>query len=462
LSTRAWTAAVAAFAALLTLLASVTSVIDVAYESVPLHVAVETAAALISLLAAQLILGRYVRSTELGDLLLGAALTVIAFGTLALSAVPAILDEEQGPIATWGALIVRTIGAALLGFAAWTPPRPIRHPRRAARVTVVGGGAAVLVVVLAVAAAGELLPSGLPSGISLEGRPGLDGEAAMLGLQLASTLFFAAAAVGFAGRADATGDRLIHWLAIAAALAAFSRVNYLVDPSLGTAWFFTGDVLRLLFFAALLAAGLEELRWAQRRLAEAAVLQERQRIARDLHDGVAQDLAFILQQARAMRRTMGLIPGIERVIAAGERALDESREAVATLARPPSQPLAQALAETAREAAEREGTTVDTDLVAGVAVPGPTQEAMVRVLREAVINAARHGGARCIRVQLREEPKLCLSVSDDGRGFDVADAAAAPGHHGLRGMAERVHGIGGELSIDSEPGHGTRVRVVVE
>jgi signal transduction histidine kinase len=163
-----------------------------------------------------------------------------------------------------------------------------------------------------------------------------------------------------------------------------------------------------------------------------------------------------------MQRNMGLVPGIERVIVAGQRALDESREAVATLARPPSQPLAQALAETAREAAEREGTTVDTDLVAGVAVPGPTQEAMVRVLREAVINAARHGGARCIRVQLREEPKLCLSVSDDGRGFDVADAAAAPGHHGLRGMAERVQGIGGELSIDSEPGHGTRVRVVVE
>ena len=451
MSTRAWTAAVAAVAALLTLLASVTSVIDVAYESVPLHVAVETAAALISLLAAQLILGRYVRSTQLGDLLLGAALSVIAFGNLALSAVPAILDDEQGPIATWGALVVRTIGAALLGFAAWTPPRPIRHPLRAARVTVVGGGAAVLVVILAVAAAGDLLPSATR----------VDGDA-VLGLQLASTLFFVAAAVGFARRADATGDRLIHWLAIAAALAAFSRVNYLVDPSLGTAWFFTGDVLRLLFFAALLAAGLEELRWAQRRLAEAAVLQERQRIARDLHDGVAQDLAFILQQARAMQRNMGLVPGIERVIVAGQRALDESREAVATLARPPSQPLAQALAETAREAAEREGTTVDTDLVAGVAVPGPTQEAMVRVLREAVINAARHGGARCIRVQLREEPKLCLSVSDDGRGFDVADAAAAPGHHGLRGMAERVQGIGGELSIDSEPGHGTRVRVVVE
>jgi hypothetical protein len=64
-STRAWTAAVAALAGLLTLLTSVTSVVDLAYESAPLHMAVETAAALISLLAGQLILGRYTRSTQL-------------------------------------------------------------------------------------------------------------------------------------------------------------------------------------------------------------------------------------------------------------------------------------------------------------------------------------------------------------------------------------------------------------
>jgi signal transduction histidine kinase len=110
----------------------------------------------------------------------------------------------------------------------------------------------------------------------------------------------------------------------------------------------------------------------------------------------------------------------------------------------------------------REGSTVDTDLVADVAVPGQTQEAMLRILREAVINTARHGGATCIKVELRDEPKLCLSVSDDGRGFDVAEAARATGRCVLRGMAERVQAIGGELSIESEPGHGTQIRVVIE
>src|SRR4051794_11784094 len=104
LSTRAWTALVAACAALLTLVSGITSVVHLAYFSPLLHVAVETAATLISLLAARLILGRYARSTALADLLLGSALVVLAFGNLALSAIPAVLDQEHGSLGTWGAL----------------------------------------------------------------------------------------------------------------------------------------------------------------------------------------------------------------------------------------------------------------------------------------------------------------------------------------------------------------------
>jgi signal transduction histidine kinase len=462
-STRAWTALIAVVAGLLTLLTSVTSAIDLAYESKSLHVAVETAAALISLLAGQLILGRYSRSTQLADLLLGAALTVLAFGNLALSAIPAVLEQERGALGTWGALALRTLSAVLLALAAWAPAWPIRHPARAARIAALGGGSFVALVVLAIAAAADVLPSAAPAGLPSQGpgRPTLDGNAVVLGLQLASTLLYGIAAVGFARRADRTGDMLIRWLAIASVLGAFSRLNYLMYPSLGTSWFFTGDLLRLACFLALLVAGVLELRWAQRRLADAAVLQERHRLARDIHDGMAQDLAFIVQQGRAMRRQHGPTPGIERIITAAQRALDESREAIATLVQPPSQPLCDALAQTAREAAEREGSVVDTDFAPGVAVPGATQEAMVRVVREAVINAARHGGARRIKVRLQDDPKLCLSVTDDGHGFDVAEAAGAAGRRGLRGMAERVEGIGGELSIDSEPGRGTQVRVVV-
>ena len=459
LSTRTSAAVVAALAALLTLLAGVTSVVDVAYESASVHVAVETAAALVSLLAGQLILGRYARSTELADLILGASLILLAFGNLAFSALPAIIEQERAALATWGAVIVRTASAALLTAAAWVPPRPLRQPARATRLAVIGGGALLAVTFIAVALVGGA-PSDAPARDSLPAA--LEGNTIVFVLQLAATVLYAAAAIGFVRRADRGDDSLIRWLGIACVFGAFSRLNYLIDPSLGTTWLLTGDVLRLAFFASLLVAGVHELRWAQRRVADAAVLEERARISREIHDGMAQDLAFLVQQGRGLRRSLGPTPAIERMIDAAQHALDESREAVTALVRPSHQPLSEALAETAREAAEREGSTVDTELLRDVSVPGPTQEAMVRVLREAVINAARHGGARHIRVQLREDPRLCLSVSDDGRGFDVARAAAAPGRPGLKGMAERVKGIGGELSIESAPGHGTRVLLVVE
>jgi signal transduction histidine kinase len=460
LSMRAWIAAVAAVAALLTLLAGVTSVIDVAYESPSLHIAIETAAALISLLAGQLILGRYARSTQLADLLLGAGLTLLAFGNLALSAVPAIVEHEDTTLSTWGALVVRTLSAILLAMAAWVPDRPIRHPTHAARIAAAGGSAIVALLLIAIAAVGDALPDAAP--VRSPTAPAFDASPGVLAQHLATAILYAVAAAGYARRAELTSDALMRWLAIACVLGAFSRANYLVHPSLGSDRLFAGDALRLAFFVALLGAGVQELRWAQRRLAAAAVLQERQRIARDIHDGMSQDLAFILQQGRALRRKLGPTPVIEQIVDAAQHALDESREAVATLVRPPSLSLCEALAQTAREAAEREGSTVDTEFVDDVAVPGSTQEVMLRVLREAVINAARHGRASRIRVELQDEPRLCLCITDDGRGFDVSEATAAPGHHGLRGMAERVRGIGGELLIDSEPGHGTQVRVVVE
>jgi signal transduction histidine kinase len=93
-----------------------------------------------------------------------------------------------------------------------------------------------------------------------------------------------------------------------------------------------------------------------------------------------------------------------------------------------------------------------------VAVPPRTQEVLLRVLREAIINAMRHGGAETIKIELREDPEVCLAVTDDGHGFDV-DAAAKSGRLGLRSMTARIRELGGDVTIDSSPGSGTRVEV---
>ena len=90
------------------------------------------------------------------------------------------------------------------------------------------------------------------------------------------------------------------------------------------------------------------------------------------------------------------------------------------------------------------------------------------MLREALTNARRHSGARNVRVAVRiseDEDKLLAEVEDDGRGFDSAGedqpAAAAVGGVGTRGMAERARLRGGDLKIESEPGRGTKVSLVV-
>jgi signal transduction histidine kinase len=271
----------------------------------------------------------------------------------------------------------------------------------------------------------------------------------------------AVAAVRYARAADVRHDGYAQWLAIAATLGAFSRLNFFLFPSLSSPYFYTGDVLRLGFFTALAIGGLLEMRRLRRTLASAAVLEERERIARDIHDGVAQDLAFILQQGRRLAAEPGAPSRLAALVTAAEGALDECRHAIAALSRSGDEPLAEALTLTAVETAGREGAEVETRIDTDVSVTAMTQEALLRVMREAIINAVRHGRAGTVKVEFRSDPALQLEVIDDGSGFDVASAMSAPGRMGLRSMQERINAIGGELDIHSRPGTGTRVVVTL-
>jgi signal transduction histidine kinase len=290
--------------------------------------------------------------------------------------------------------------------------------------------------------------------------PRIVGNATILAAQLAVMVLFVIAAAGFGRRAERTGDGLARWLAVAATLGAFAGLNYCLFPSLYSSYFYVGDVLRLGFFVALSCGGALELRRSRDVLAAAAVLEERRRIARDIHDGVTQDLAYILQQGRRLAAEPDAPMAVRHMVIAAGRALDESRHAIAALERSGGQSLLGALKVTAVETAGREGGSVEFDLdgATDMALPVRSQAVLLRVLREAIINALRHGRAQTVKVTLREDPGPRLVVSDDGVGFDV-EAASGSGTLGLSGMAERVRQIGGELEVESAPGHGTRVEV---
>jgi signal transduction histidine kinase len=458
---RAWVLLAATLGAALTLLIGATSLVQFAYQSIPLHVAVETTAAMASIVAAQLVSGRFRSTLQLRDLVLFASLSCFAVTNLLLSAVPALISADPGRFRTWAPVAGAVGSTALMAIAAFAPSHTLRRPEAAIQRTLFACAVGCAAIAAAVFVAGDLLPVAVaPSAIPGSPRgPRMVGDSVVIIAQMVSVLLFAAAAGGFAARANEAGDLLARWLAVGATLGAFARLNYALFPSLYTEWFYTGDVLRLACFAAVFAGAVQETRSLQRALSQSAIVDERHRIARNLHDGVAQDLAYILQQLRRLADHAARPPGIDGLVTATERALDESRHAVAALARATDRPLGEVLAATAREAGEREGSVVEIDLAAAVVVPARVQEELLRVVREAVINAARHGRAQRIRVELREDPRLRISVIDDGRGFDPD--AKPVGRLGLEGMRARVRAIGGELTIRSTPGTGSEVRVTL-
>jgi signal transduction histidine kinase len=189
-----------------------------------------------------------------------------------------------------------------------------------------------------------------------------------------------------------------------------------------------------------------------------AVADDRRRIARDLHDGLAQDLAFISLESRRLAERGEEVAG--DLAEAADRALREVRNAIEHLAQPSEKPLHEAVAETAAELTARSNTALEVDVDPRVELAPEPRENLLRIVREAVFNGLRHGGATKVAVKLSRGPGLQLSVADNGDGFDLA-APQRLGSFGLISMSERAHSLGGKLRMRSEPGGGTNVEVTL-
>jgi signal transduction histidine kinase len=327
----------------------------------------------------------------------------------------------------------------------------------------------VLGTIAAIALATAILANELPppvspidpsedNGVPLSAHPGM---VAMYAVALAA---YAGAAVGFARRAERTGDPLMGWLAAGMVLAGFARLNYALFPTAYSAWVYTGDILRICSSLALFAGLAAEVARYERGMARAAVLDDRRRIARDLHDGLAQELSFIANESRRARRAPGVPEResavLDRIATAAQRALDESRDAILALSRDDDEPLDAALARAAEDVAGRMGGDVRLELDPRAELAPAARDALVRIVREAMTNAFRHGRASAVEVTLSVGSGIRLEVSDDGAGFDPA-AEERGGGFGLTSMRERAEALGGELLVMSRPGEGARVEVVL-
>jgi len=207
----------------------------------------------------------------------------------------------------------------------------------------------------------------------------------------------------------------------------------------------------------------EELKQLSARLVEAQE-NERRSISRELHDEIGQALTGVLVEMANLSTLIRArdLPAVETKAAEIKRLVENSISNMALLLRPSMLDdlgLVPALEWQAREVSKRTGVWV-TVAAEGVSedLPEEHKTCVYRIMQEAVHNAVQHASARSVKVAVRQEAdRLLLSVQDDGKGFQVARQRGM----GLLGMEERVSYLGGRLQVESAPGQGTELRVVL-
>jgi signal transduction histidine kinase len=232
----------------------------------------------------------------------------------------------------------------------------------------------------------------------------------------------------------------------------------LAIPTVAANWVTFRDLLRVAAYGLLLGGIVREFGLLHRTEARAALTAERERIARDIHDGLAQDLATIALHAQQLRTSLG---DAHPLTVAARRALASSRETIIDLSASHADSTSAAIRTVADELEARFAITVtvndriDTDGCGGD-LPPRVREQAVRIGREAIVNAARHGGAQHVEVTLEgnEVGAVLLRVSDDGSGIEP-DALASSTGFGLPTMRARAAELGADLTARPQLAGGT-------
>lgn len=436
-----------------------TDLIRFEYRNFAAHLVLDTADACVALLVAYLVYGRVLRNHRRQDLLLLQGVVLLGLAELGpLLIVPWLEDLRAGTIDVWLPLAIRVTGVLFLTAAALTgPAHRLSVSRRWGPVP------AVVIFAFLVLVLGGLsyrLPVALDPGLSPTAADGfLDaGHPLLIAALMFSVVCFGLSAIAFTWHARRTSDQMLRWLGPACAVATFSRVNYVLFPSLYSQWLYSGDLLRTAFYLLLLVGAAREIRQHWNSQVESAVVEDRRRLARELHDGVLQELNYIRAESRWFREVDA--DRTDRINGACDRALDEARQAVEALGSPSDEPLGLALHRAVHQVADRHALKLDLDLDDSVTAYPDQRHALLRIVREAVSNAARHGGAGCVKVQLAHHGgSRQLLVEDDGRGFDVVQMSQQAVGFGLTSMRERADSLPGKLELESTAGRGTTIKV---
>ncbi len=383
------------------------------------------------------------------DLFLCTGFFITSVAWLAFTIAPSVSHGTTRKPELWAAVIGRTLGWSVIALAPFAHGR-IQHRKFVlgnALVASVGG----LIVLWGIS---HSLGSTLPTH-SLGTDPVV--PASVTGVLAVQSLLNLLAVIGFAEHFRTTGEDLSRWLALGATLMLFSSLHFLFLPVVHPGDVSQGDWLRLLAYGVLLVGVWRAIRDSE---FGRAVAEERARVAREIHDGLAQYLFAVSTHASMLENGADLATTLPALKEAALAAQQEARYAVLALSSASGRAPFDAALRRYVDFLTADGM-LDVELEIDPAIRlGPDEQIeLFRIVQEGLANSRKHAGARHAWVEIGERPDgRFVALRDDGTGFDPAEDSAG---QGLRNMRERAASIGGALTLRTSPGSGTALEVLL-
>jgi signal transduction histidine kinase len=420
------------------------------YDEPALFLVLETTMALAGLLVAVLAANRFQVEGLRTDLLLAAGFLIGSLSTAAFAIIPVLGNGSLHPTEAWAAALGGILGTTLVAAAPFVPGRS--RSRERALWDALTAAAIVLVAawILLRAHAQQIPPLTTVAG---DAEP--PGLASVLSIQ---ALLYLLAVVGWGRRLARTGDDLAQWLALGFTLQLFAALHLVLAPPRGTTYVAEGDFLRLLAFGVMLVGA-----WRAIRAAELgrAVAEERARVAREIHDGLAQYLFALSTHAQMLEAGAPVEEVAPQLTQAAALAQQEARFAILALSSASgTAPFDSALRRYVEFLTSDGELAVDLEVDPAIRLAPDEQIEIFRIVQEGLGNVRRHANATRadVVIGLRSTGERFVAIEDDGEGFPP-DAEMAG--QGLRNMRDRASSISGGFSVRSAPGLGTALEVVL-
>jgi signal transduction histidine kinase len=412
------------------------------FELPQLRLVLDTAVTIAAAIVATLAGVRFSVEGRRLDFLLCCGFFLAAVSTFGFAIVPVFEGGTVGKDEAWSGIAGKLLATGLIAAAPYTRGR-ITQRRLALRFAI----GALLVLEVGMWLLVKSASTGTPALTSGRDQP------LLLIVSLALQAFLSLIAlVGFGLRYRAYGDDLYRWLALAATLGLFAELHYVFTPVVSSSFVSQGDFLRLMSYGILMAGVWRAIRFAE---FGRAVAEERARVAREIHDGLAQYLFAVSTHASMLEGETA-----ERIKEAAAAAQQEARFAILALSSASGNaPFDSALRRYIDFVTADGALEVELEVDPGLSLAPDEQIEVFRIVQEGLANVRKHAGATRAEVVIasRGTDRVVL-VTDDGSGFD---GTTDPAGQGLRNLRARAAAIGGALTLRSAPGHGTALEVVL-